>query len=286
MYDQEIQPHEKRIVWYHLRDQLPDVSPARGRPGRSAQGAREVRPDGGRGRTGRSHAAAADDLDAGGRGPGAKAVAAAERAGGGAAEVGSPVYASAGSRSGCDAGHAADAAAARRCLRLRFRARRRNRGRLLHKRRRRSAAHEITEAPAAPMPNSRAGEPCFGFAGMDCRHARRRRARRRRVPDAPTTAVLPFLDGAGSRRREQSQAGAALERAGVSGSCRAYEPREVPEAPVAAIPIPASAPGLAAASTRRWRGRGVRRQRRRHRRTPRRHASPTRPRFRRRRRLQ
>jgi TonB family protein len=28
IYDQEIRPNEKRIIWYHLRDRLPDVTPA------------------------------------------------------------------------------------------------------------------------------------------------------------------------------------------------------------------------------------------------------------------
>src|SRR5690349_5870565 len=28
LYDQEIRPYEKHIVWYNLRDKLPDVSPA------------------------------------------------------------------------------------------------------------------------------------------------------------------------------------------------------------------------------------------------------------------
>jgi TonB family protein len=28
LYDQEIRPHEKRIVWYRMRDRLPDISPA------------------------------------------------------------------------------------------------------------------------------------------------------------------------------------------------------------------------------------------------------------------
>ena len=27
LYEQEIQPHEKRLVWYNLRDRLPDISP-------------------------------------------------------------------------------------------------------------------------------------------------------------------------------------------------------------------------------------------------------------------
>src|SRR5690242_19697194 len=27
LYDQVIRPHEKRVVWYNLRERLPDVSP-------------------------------------------------------------------------------------------------------------------------------------------------------------------------------------------------------------------------------------------------------------------
>ncbi len=41
LYEQEIQPHEKRIIWYSLRDRLPDISPAASRKGPGPPRARE-----------------------------------------------------------------------------------------------------------------------------------------------------------------------------------------------------------------------------------------------------
>jgi TonB family protein len=41
LYEQEIQPHEKRIIWYSLRDRLPDISPTGAHKGPQPPRARE-----------------------------------------------------------------------------------------------------------------------------------------------------------------------------------------------------------------------------------------------------
>ena len=67
LYDSEIRPNEKRLVWYDLRERLPDVRPAEARQAAKPPRARiqldQTLVAGARG----ERPAPADDLDAGAR---------------------------------------------------------------------------------------------------------------------------------------------------------------------------------------------------------------------------
>ena len=104
IYDQEIRGHEKRIVWYSLREKLPEIAPADTQAGRAAGTcAAESSADDGVGGAGRCEGRYLD-LGAGAGSGGAQSDAAAERGGGGAAESGAAVRGAGGEAGGGEGG--------------------------------------------------------------------------------------------------------------------------------------------------------------------------------------
>ncbi len=96
IYDQEIRPNEKQIVWYSLREKLPEIAPAETKPDARPARARVKAPQ-------TMVAGARDDaqaryidLGAGAGDGGAESGAAAECGGGGAAEGGAAIRGAAG----------------------------------------------------------------------------------------------------------------------------------------------------------------------------------------------